>query len=104
MVCANRFPSFGNVLTLSALRFAIGFVEAASWPCLHFMIGTWFRNHEINKRAGILTAAGIAATMFSGYIQSGIYSHMDGHLGIRGWRWLFIVGKNNTYMDAQDKD
>lgn len=78
------------------LRFFIGFVEAASWPGLHFMIGTWYRNHEINKRSGIITAAGIAATMFSGYIQAGIYTTMDGHLGLRGWRWLFIVGKTAT--------
>lgn len=75
-----------------ALRFCIGFIEAASWPGLHFMIGTWYRNHEINKRSGIFTASGIAATMFSGYIQAGIYKTMDGHLGIRGWRWLFIIG------------
>ncbi|KAI0173541.1 MFS general substrate transporter [Hypoxylon sp. FL1284] len=92
-----------------ALRFFVGFVEAASWPGLHFMvrecfpyffcrtmihhpgIGTWYRNHEINKRSGIFTASGIAATMFSGYIQAGIYQTIDGDLGIRGWRWLFII-------------
>ena len=84
-----------NVQQMYALRFCIGFVEAASWPCLHFMIGTWFRNHEVNKRSGILTAAGIAATMFSGYIQAGVYVSMDGHLGLRGWRWLFIIGEHN---------
>ncbi|XXG95763.1 hypothetical protein Hte_002034 [Hypoxylon texense] len=78
-----------------AVRFCVGFIEAASWPGLHFMgslsIGTWYRNHEINKRSGIFTASGIAATMFSGYIQAGIYQTIDGHLGIRGWRWLFII-------------
>lgn len=74
-----------------AIRFCVGFIEAASWPGLHFMIGTWYRNHEINKRSGIFTASGIAATMFSGYIQAGIYQTIDGHLGIRGWRWLFII-------------
>ncbi|KAI1410406.1 MFS general substrate transporter [Hypoxylon sp. FL1857] len=85
-----------------AVRFCVGFIEAASWPGLHFMgmysssrrsldIGTWYRNHEINKRSGIFTASGIAATMFSGYIQAGIYETIDGHLGIRGWRWLFII-------------
>ncbi|KAI0376464.1 MFS general substrate transporter [Hypomontagnella monticulosa] len=82
-----------NPQQIYALRFCVGFIEAASWPGLHFMeqIGTWYRNHEINKRAGIFTASGIAATMFSGYIQAGIYQTIDGHLGIRGWRWLFII-------------
>ncbi|KAI0020598.1 MFS general substrate transporter [Xylariomycetidae sp. FL0641] len=80
-----------NARQIYALRFFVGFIEAASWPGLHFMIGTWYRDHEINKRSGIFTAAGIAATMFSGYIQAGVYQTMDGHLGIRGWRWLFII-------------
>lgn len=80
-----------NAQQIYALRFCVGFIEAASWPGLHFMIGTWYRNHEINKRAGIFTASGIAATMFSGYIQAGIYTTIDGHLGLRGWRWLFII-------------
>lgn len=56
------------------------------------MIGSWYRNHEINKRSGIFTASGIAATMFSGYIQAGIYTSMNGALGLEGWRWLFIIG------------
>jgi ACS family pantothenate transporter-like MFS transporter len=55
------------------------------------MIGSWYRNHEVNKRSGIFTAAGIAATMFSGYIQAGIYESMDGRFGLPGWRWLFII-------------
>ncbi|KAJ5232530.1 MFS general substrate transporter [Penicillium chermesinum] len=80
-----------TVEQIYALRFFVGFFEAASWPGLHFMIGTWYRNHEINKRSGIFTASGIAATMFSGYIQAGIYETMDGRLGLRGWRWLFII-------------
>jgi ACS family pantothenate transporter-like MFS transporter len=28
--------------------------------------------------------------MFSGYLQAGIYNGMDNHLGLAGWRWLFI--------------
>lgn len=60
------------------------------------MIGSWYRNHEVNKRSGIFTAAGISATMFSGYIQAGVYTSLDGKLGLPGWRWLFIIGKSSA--------
>lgn len=91
-----------TVEQIYAMRFFVGFLEAASWPGLHFMIGTWYRNHEINKRSGIFTASGIAATMFSGYIQAGIYETMDGHLGLRGWRWLFIIGNNDLFLRVNE--
>jgi sugar phosphate permease len=29
--------------------------------------------------------------MFSGYLQAGAYSGLDGKLGRQGWQWLFIV-------------
>ncbi|RKU40416.1 hypothetical protein DL546_001736 [Coniochaeta pulveracea] len=90
-LCVLFIYKCNSVQQIYAVRFLVGFFEAASWPGLHFMIGTWYRNHEINKRSGIFTASGIAATMFSGYIQAGIYETMDGHLGLRGWRWLFII-------------
>jgi ACS family pantothenate transporter-like MFS transporter len=45
---------------------------------------------ELSKRIAIFYSASYAASMFSGYLQAGIYKHMDGHLGLAGWRWLFI--------------
>ena len=29
--------------------------------------------------------------MFSGYLQAGLFSSMDGKRGLAGWRWLFIM-------------
>jgi ACS family pantothenate transporter-like MFS transporter len=45
---------------------------------------------ELSKRIAIFYSASYAASMFSGYLQVGIYKGMDGHLGLAGWRWLFI--------------
>ncbi|KAB8293064.1 hypothetical protein EYC80_007424 [Monilinia laxa] len=77
-------------------------VEATCWPGLHFMIGSWYRNHEINKRSGFFAASGIAATIFSGYIQAGIYTSMNGASGLAGWRWLFIIGSEDNSQLLQD--
>jgi ACS family pantothenate transporter-like MFS transporter len=45
---------------------------------------------ELAKRIAIFYSASYAASMFSGYLQAGIYKGLDGHLGLPGWRWLFI--------------
>jgi ACS family pantothenate transporter-like MFS transporter len=29
--------------------------------------------------------------MFSGYLQAGAYSGLDGVAGKQGWQWLFII-------------
>lgn len=31
------------------------------------------------------------AGMFSGYLQAGLYTGMNGTAGLSGWRWLFIM-------------
>ena len=31
------------------------------------------------------------AGMFSGYLQAGLYTGMNGTAGLSGWRWLFVM-------------
>jgi hypothetical protein len=40
---------------------------------------------------GILLEIESIASMFSGYLQTGLYSSMNGTHGLAGWRWLFIL-------------
>ncbi|KAL4799619.1 major facilitator superfamily domain-containing protein [Aspergillus venezuelensis] len=54
------------------------------------IMGSWYTPRELSKRIAIFYSASYAASMFSGYLQAGIYKGMDGHLGLPGWRWLFI--------------
>ena len=39
-------------------------------------------------RATLIDSAGSA---FSGFMQAAIYTNLDGHAGLAGWRWLYIV-------------
>lgn len=43
------------------------------------------------KRTIILLEIESIASMFSGYLQAGLYNSMNGHAGLAGWRWLFVV-------------
>ncbi|KAK4498840.1 hypothetical protein PRZ48_009350 [Zasmidium cellare] len=46
---------------------------------------------ELAKRTAILLEVESIASMFSGYLQAGLYNSMNGHAGLAGWRWLFVM-------------
>ena len=55
------------------------------------MLGSWYGPNELTKRLAILLEVESIASMFSGYLQAGLYSSMNGRHGVAGWRWLFIM-------------
>lgn len=76
---------------IMAIRFFQGICEASTFVGTHYILGSWYTERELGKRSGIFTASGLAGTMIGGFIQSGIYSSMNGLHGFAGWRWLFII-------------
>ncbi|OHE93855.1 pantothenate transporter liz1 [Colletotrichum orchidophilum] len=74
-----------------ALRFFIGLFEACAFPGYIAMLGGWYGPKELTKRLAILLQVESIASMFSGYLQAGLYTSMNGRHGIAGWRWLFIM-------------
>ncbi|KAF4120880.1 Major Facilitator Superfamily [Geosmithia morbida] len=79
-----------NVETLYVLRFFTGLLEASAYPGIMTLLGNWYTPTELGKRACIFQASSSAAQMFSGYLQAGLYSGMNGRSGLAAWRWLFI--------------
>jgi MFS transporter, ACS family, pantothenate transporter len=71
------------------LRFVVGLFEAGYWPALYYILGSWYNKRELGKRNGILQSAVSIAPIFSGFLQAGIYTSLNGHAGLAGWRWLF---------------
>lgn len=69
----------------------MGLVESIFYPAAHFLIGSWYKPSELGKRACIFHASSALAGMLSGYLQSAVYTGLNGSLGKAGWQWLFVV-------------
>ncbi|KAH8879217.1 major facilitator superfamily transporter [Thozetella sp. PMI_491] len=77
--------------SIMAIRFFQGIAESSTFVGTHYILGSWYTERELGKRSGLFTASGLVGTMIGGFIQSGIYSSMNGLHGLSGWRWLFII-------------
>ncbi|GAD97682.1 MFS transporter [Paecilomyces variotii No. 5] len=76
---------------LVAVRFFLGFVEAAYFPgCLYFL-SAWYTRKELGLRTALLYSGSLISGAFSGLITAGITGNMDYTRGLRAWRWLFII-------------
>ncbi|EFW99560.1 major facilitator superfamily transporter pantothenate [Grosmannia clavigera kw1407] len=77
--------------SIMAIRFFQGMCEASSFIGAHYIMGAWYTEKELGKRSGIFTSSGLAGTLISGFIQTGIHKSLNGRNGLAGWRWLFII-------------
>lgn len=79
-----------NITHIYVLRFFIGLAEAAFYPGVTYVIGSWYRKDELAKRTVIFLASQFVGAMFSGYLMTATY-RLEGVHGYKGWQWLFIV-------------
>ncbi|KAI1481077.1 MFS general substrate transporter [Daldinia eschscholtzii] len=78
--------NFGGLI---AVRFFLGFVEAAYFPgCLYYLSYT---RKELGLRTALLYSGALISGAFSGLISAGITQNMDGARGLGAWQWLFVI-------------
>lgn len=80
--------TFGGLI---AIRFFLGFVEAAYFPGCLFFLSSWYTRKELGFRTAVLYSGALLSGAFSGLISAGITNGLDGAKGLRAWRWLFII-------------
>lgn len=73
--------------------------EASTYSGAQYIIGSWYKPHEIGKRTGLFAASGMAGTMFAGIMMTAIYKTVDGHLGLAGWRWVRVLTAKECKTD-----
>ncbi|KAL1984901.1 hypothetical protein VTN96DRAFT_8560 [Rasamsonia emersonii] len=80
-----------NYGQLYAFRFLIGLFESSFFPCMLYVLGSWYTKTELAKRTAIFHMTAPLGSAFSGYLQAAVYENLNGHHGIAGWRWLYLV-------------
>ncbi|KAJ0310845.1 hypothetical protein Brms1b_008473 [Colletotrichum noveboracense] len=89
-----------NVETLYALRFCIGLLESCSFPGFASILGSWYGKSQLAKRMALFEQTAAIAGMFSGYLQAGLYTGMNGTAGLAGWRWLFVMDESRGHLNT----
>jgi ACS family tartrate transporter-like MFS transporter len=73
-----------------AMRFLLGVAEAGFLPGIVYYLSQWFPR-DARARAVSWFMIGIPLSLVFGAPLSGWLLGFDGHLGLKGWQWLFIV-------------
>ncbi|KAK7202527.1 major facilitator superfamily domain-containing protein [Myxozyma melibiosi] len=76
---------------MMAFRFLIGCAEAPFFPGVHYVLGAWFKAHEIQRRGGIFYIGLMLGSATAGLLQGAIFDNLNGVHGLAGWRWMFII-------------
>ena len=72
------------------MRFALGAAEAGFFPGVMLYLADWFPNAWRGRAVSRFYAAAPAGTVVMGAL-AGLLLGLDGHLGLRGWQWLFLL-------------
>ncbi|KAI1389616.1 major facilitator superfamily domain-containing protein [Hypoxylon trugodes] len=80
--------NFGGLI---AVRFWLGFVEAAYFPGCLYYLSCWYTRKELGLRTAMLYSGALISGAFSGLISAGITQNMNGTRGLGAWQWLFII-------------
>lgn len=92
--------SVHNFSGMVAIRFFLGFVEAAFLPGTLLILSKWYTRQELTKRNAILFCGNLLSNAFSALVGAGVLSNMQGTLGHAAWRWLFWIEGSVTMLIA----
>jgi ACS family tartrate transporter-like MFS transporter len=77
-------------LTFYVLRFLLGAAEAGFFPGVIFYMTHWFPAAYRSRTTAVFMTAAVLSNVF-GSPLSGVLLELDGVLGMRGWKWLFVA-------------
>jgi MFS family permease len=94
---SGNTKNFGDMV---AVRFLLGFVEAAFLPGALLILSKWYTRRELTTRNAVLFCGNLISNAFSALVGAGVLSNMQGVLGHAAWRWLFWIEGSVTMFLA----
>lgn len=73
-----------------ALRVLLGIAMSGIYPGLTYLISTWYTRREQQLRFAFLQAGEVFVLATGSIVNFGL-EKLDGHRGLAGWRWMFLV-------------
>ncbi|KIM38659.1 hypothetical protein M413DRAFT_75785 [Hebeloma cylindrosporum] len=80
-------PTWGYLVLC---RVFLGVFEAGFFPALVFIITTWYKRHEVQKRLAVFYLTSMIVGAFSS-IFAYVLTLMKGLGGLNGWQWIFAI-------------
>ncbi|WP_213881346.1 MFS transporter [Pseudomonas sp. dw_358] len=75
---------------LYGMRLLLGAAEAGFTPGIIYYLSQWFPRSDRAKAMSFFYIGAALASVI-GLPLSGAFLHLDGHWGVSGWRWLFLL-------------
>lgn len=80
-----------NVTDFYLLRLLVGATESGFFPSVIYYLTLWFAEEDMGLSYTIVMTATAVSGIIGGPLAGLIMTYLDGVLGIRSWRWLFIA-------------
>lgn len=95
-LCQGFVHNYSGIL---AVRFFLGVCEASMFPACFYILGSYYKRREAQKRFSFFFSSTSFAGAFSGLLAAAI-GKLDGKAGYEGWRWIFIIEGTVTAVVA----
>jgi sugar phosphate permease len=89
-VCAAGMAFINSNVTFYIMRVLLGAAEAGFQPGVLFFFTLWFPEAYRGRVLGLFLAA-IPISGIIGAPVSGFLLTLDGHFGLQGWQWLYLL-------------
>ncbi|KAI0846384.1 MFS general substrate transporter [Daldinia vernicosa] len=80
-----------NWIALAVLRSFLGVFEAGFYPGCVYLISSWYRRYEVQKRLATFFMTGSALSAFANVFALGLIQISKTNTTYKGWRWIYII-------------